>query len=40
VFASFTVENGVISEIAQRSDTVTKKLGIDSEVQAFRNRGK
>jgi hypothetical protein len=40
VFAHFTVEKGVITRIVQRSDTVTKKLGIDSEVQAFRNRGK
>lgn len=40
VFAHFTVENGVITKIVQRSDTVTKKLGIDSEVQAFRNKNK
>lgn len=38
VFASFTVNNGVITRIVQRSDTVTKKLGIENEVQAYRNR--
>ena len=38
VFASFTVCNGQITKITQRSDTVVKKLGIDVEVQEYRNK--
>uniref|UniRef100_A0A7S2JCH1 SnoaL-like domain-containing protein n=1 Tax=Alexandrium andersonii TaxID=327968 RepID=A0A7S2JCH1_9DINO len=36
VFASFTVVEGKIVRIVQRSDTVVKKLGIEAQVTAFR----
>lgn len=38
VFADFTVTDGKITKIIQRSDTVTKHLGIEKEVNAYRNR--
>eukprot|EP00388_Colpodella_angusta_P031727 GDKK01024057.1.p1 GENE.GDKK01024057.1~~GDKK01024057.1.p1 ORF type:complete len:152 (-),score=0.76 GDKK01024057.1:50-505(-) len=38
VFASFTIDSGKISRIVQRSDTVTKKLGVDDQVQAYKRR--
>lgn len=38
VFANFTVKDGKITKITQRSDTVTKHLGIEKEVNAFKNR--
>ena len=38
VFASFTIaSDGKIKKIVQRSDTVVKLLGIEKEVQAYRN---
>eukprot|EP00929_Paragymnodinium_shiwhaense_P074639 TRINITY_DN38204_c1_g2_i1.p2 TRINITY_DN38204_c1_g2~~TRINITY_DN38204_c1_g2_i1.p2 ORF type:complete len:169 (+),score=28.02 TRINITY_DN38204_c1_g2_i1:50-508(+) len=36
VFASFTVRDGKIVRIVQRSDTVVKTLGIEAQVAAFR----
>ncbi len=38
VFANFTVKDGKIIKIIQRSDTVTKHLGIEKEVNAYRSK--
>eukprot|EP00756_Hemistasia_phaeocysticola_P065242 Hpha_TRINITY_DN8417_c0_g1::TRINITY_DN8417_c0_g1_i1::g.34749::m.34749 len=41
VFAAFTFsEDGKIAAITQRSDTVTKKLGVHEAVEAARQRAK